>query len=476
MTTNTLVNKVNTQVVDEIFNAQKANEFRIGSTTAKDRINKLKKLMEVVLKYKPEIRDALYNDFKKHPSEVDLTEILPITSEIKHTIKHIRSWMRPEKVSTPLTLIGTSSWIHYEPKGTVLIISPWNFPVNLTFGPLITAIAAGNCVCIKPSEHTPHSSAIMRKIVEEVFDEKEVALFEGDHHMASALLKLPFNHIFFTGSPMIGKIVMEAAAKNLASVTLELGGKSPTIVDETANIADAAEKIVWAKSMNNGQICIAPDYLFVHESKKDQFIELYKKKVKQFYGEDSITSDSYCRMVNGRHYNRVKNLFEDATAKGAKVELGGKFDDDQDYIAPTVLTNVPLDSNIMEEEIFGPILPVFSYKNIDEALAIINKKEKPLAVYIYSSKKKNIDYIMSNTRAGGTCINDNVIHFFNNDLPFGGVNNSGIGKGNGKFGFEAFSNRRGVLKQNSPISSLKLMLPPYTPTVQKLIDLTMKWL
>ena len=475
MTTNAVANKVNVEAIDAIYQSQKANEQAVSACTAKERIAKLKKLMAVVLKYKPQIREAMYNDFKKHASEVDLTETLPITTEIKHAIKHLRGWMRPKKVATPITLFGTSSWIHFEPKGTVLIISPWNFPINLTICPLITAIAAGNCVCIKPSEHTPHASAIMKKIVEETFDSNEVALFEGDHHMATALLKIPFNHIFFTGSPTIGKIVMEAAAKNLSSVTLELGGKSPTIVDETANLSEAAEKIAWAKSMNNGQICISPDYLFVHESKKEAFIEQYKKKLNKFYGENHKESESYARMVNGRHYNRVKGLVEDATARGAKVEIGADFDDSQDYISPTLLSNVPMDAKIMVEEIFGPVLPIHTYKNIEEPLKLINEREKPLAVYIYSSKKKNIDHIIKNTRAGGTCINDSVIHFFNNNLPFGGVNNSGIGKSNGYFGFEAFSNRRGILKQNNPLSALKLMLPPYTPTVQKLIDLTMKW-
>ncbi len=477
MTTNALNDQL-TQQQEKIaatFALQRAHQRTIATTTAKQRIAKLKKLMATILKYKAAIREAMYKDFKKHESETDLTEILPITSEIKHVISHLPSWMRAKKVTTPLTLLGTSSYIHYEAKGVVLIISPWNFPVNLTFCPLISAIAAGNCVMLKPSEHTPNAAAVMRQIVEELYDEKEVAIFEGDHTVATSLLKLPFDHMFFTGSPSIGKIVMRAAAEHLSSITLELGGKSPTIVDETANLEEAAGKIAWAKYLNNGQVCIAPDYVFVHESKKEELLKLIKAKTESYYTTSPLQSKSYGRMVNTRHYQRVKELIEGAQAEGAKVEMGAQFKDEEVYIAPTLLSNVKETSKVMQEEIFGPVLPVMSYQSIEEVIDFINQRAKPLALYIYSKSKKNIDHVIRNTSAGGTCINDSVIHFFNNYLPFGGVNNSGIGKSHGVFGFEAFSNARSVLKQNTRFFALKLMLPPYTPRVQKLIDLTMKW-
>jgi len=461
--------------INRIFKAQQAHQYEVARTTLRQRKAKLRKLLDAVMRYRTEIQEALYLDFRKHPAEVDLTEIYAVTGEIKHTIRHLHKWMRPERVRTPIAFLGSRSWIKYEPKGVVLIISPWNFPVNLTFGPLVSALAAGNCVMIKPSEHTPHTSALMSKIVGELFDEKEVAMIEGAIPESQALLKLPFNHIFFTGAPSIGKIVMEAASKHLTSVTLELGGKSPTIVDETAPLEKAISRIAWGKFANNGQICIAPDYLFVHEKVADKFVEGVKRKVKEFYGENPQEANAYNRMVNNRHFHRVKEAMEDAIAKGAKIDMGGLTDNKDDYIHPTMMTNVPMDSILMEEEIFGPVLPVYTFKSLDEPLKIINSKEKPLALYIYSKSRKNIDYVINNTRAGGTCINHTAVHFYNNNLPFGGSNNSGIGKGHGIHGFKAYSNPRGVFKQVLPLSPLDLLTPPYTDFKQKLIDLTIKY-
>jgi aldehyde dehydrogenase (NAD+) len=460
--------------IQRVFKLQQKNQQALADTTARQRIAKLKKLHKAVLKYRQDIKDALKKDFNKHPSEVDLTEIYVVTSEIKHNIRYLRRWMAPKRVATPMAFLGSSSHIQYEPKGVVLIIAPWNFPVNLTFGPLVSAIAAGNAVILKPSEHTPHASAIMKKIVEEIFEENEVALFEGDVQTSKELLALPFNHIFFTGAPSIGKIVMKAAAEHLASVTLELGGKSPTIVDETANLDKAANRIAWAKYVNNGQICIAPDYVFVHESKKDQFVDLVRKNVQSFYGEDIKASDDYARMVNNRHFERVNSYVEDAKAKGGKVEMGGETDGQENYIAPTMMTNVDMDSELMKNEIFGPVLPVYSFKDLQEPIDLINSREKPLALYIYSKSKKNVNRVMNNTRAGGACINHSALHFYNNNLPFGGSNNSGIGKAHGWFGFEAFSNAKGVYRQILP-PALEILVPPYNDFKQKIIDLTIKW-
>ena len=463
-----------TKEIQKIFKLQLENQYKIGNSSASERIAKLKRLHQAVLKYRPEIKEALYKDYRKHPSEVDLTEVYPVTSEIKHTKSHLRKWMRNHSVSTPLALMGSTSKVKYEAKGVVLIISPWNFPINLTLGPLVSAIAAGNTVIIKPSEMTPNASALMKKMLEEIFDKDEIAIFEGGVETSTELLKLPFNHIFFTGAPSIGKIVMRAAAEHLTSVTLELGGKSPTIVDETANVDTAARRIAWGKYINNGQVCIAPDYLFVHENKKEAFMTAFKKYMKQFYTENASNESSYARIVNNRHFNRVKSYIDDAVDKGAKIEAGGDFDGDQDYIAPTLMTNVPKDSRLMTEEIFGPVLPVFGYTKIDTVLKEINSREKPLALYIFSNRQKNINHIIDNTRAGGTCINQNAVHFFNTNLPFGGSNNSGIGKAHGFEGFKAFSNDRGILKQHIP-NALEMLMPPYNNFKQTLIDLTIKW-
>jgi len=435
----TLTPEVQNAEIQRIFELHQKSQFKVGATTAAQRIKKLRKLQKAVMNYRPQIKEALYNDYRKHPSEVDLTDVYPVISEIKDACSNLRSWMRKEYVDTPLAILGSSSHIQYEPKGIVLIISPWNFPINLTLGPLVSAVAAGNTVMIKPSEHTSHASTIMQKIVKEVFAEEEVALVEGGIGTSTALLQLPFNHIFFTGAPSIGKVVMAAAAKNLTSVTLELGGKSPTIVDETASVDMAARRIAWGKYLNNGQVCIAPDYVFVHESKKQAFLEAVKKYIKKYYTEDASKEKSYARIVNNRHFRRVKSYIEDAVSKGAKVEM-----------------------------------PVYGFTDINEVIEKINGREKPLALYIYSSKNKNINHILANTRAGGTCINHNAVHFFNGNLPFGGSNNSGIGKGHGHYGFKAFSNARGVLRQNVP-NALELLLPPYNGFKQKLIDLTIKY-
>jgi aldehyde dehydrogenase (NAD+) len=382
--------------------------------------------------------------------------------------------MSRHSVGTPLPFLGSSSWVRYEPKGVCLIIAPWNFPLQLAIGPLVSAIAAGNTAIVKPSEHTPHTSAVVREIVEAVFEPEEVAVVEGAVETASELLKLPFNHIFFTGAPAIGKIVMRAAADHLASVTLELGGKSPTIVDETADLKTAVRRIAWGKFLNSGQICIAPDYLFVHESRKDEFVRLMADQLKALYGEDAAQSGAYNRMVNGKHFERVAGNLKDAEERGAVVEIGGRRDAETDFIEPTLVSSVPDEAALMQEEIFGPVLPIRTFRDLSEPLQVINSKEKPLALYIYSKDERNIKRILQETRAGGTCINNNDVHFMQPNLPFGGSNNSGIGKSHGWYGFEAFSNARAIYRQHLP-GALEVLMPPYTDFKQRLIDLTLKW-
>ncbi|MCX2719202.1 aldehyde dehydrogenase family protein [Lentiprolixibacter aurantiacus] len=458
-----------------LFERQQKNQFAVANTSFKTRIQKLNKLKKAVEEtYREQILQAIYDDFKKPATETDLTEVYQIVGEIKFVRSRLRSWMGKQRVETPLTLTGSSSWVRYEPKGVCLIISPWNFPFNLTLGPLISAVAAGNTVIIKPSEMTPNSSRVMKQIIEAVFPENEVALLEGEVEVAQELLKLPFNHIFFTGSPKVGKLVMQAAAQNLSSVTLELGGKSPTIVDQSANLKTAARKIAWAKFMNAGQVCISPDYLLVQESVKEVFLSELQKQIRAMFTESPSQSDSYARIVNSRHLKRLMASLEEARGKGGEVVTPEQIETEDNYFPPTLVLNPPQDSTLMQEEIFGPILPVISYGKTEEAIAFINQKEKPLALYIYSKNRKTAKKIIQNTRAGATCINNSVVHYANHNLPFGGSNNSGIGKSHGFYGFKAFSNERAILKQHTP-GAMELLFPPYTNLKKKLARLTIKW-
>lgn len=459
-----------------LFEQQRKNQYVVSATNAKQRIAKLNALKKAIeYTYREKIKEALYKDFKKPYTETDLTEVYQIIGEIKLAKRNLQSWMRKQPVDTPLALIGSSSWIKYEPKGVCLIISPWNFPFNLTFGPLVSAIAAGNTVILKPSEMTPHSSAVMAEVVKAVFPENEVALVQGEVEVARELLQLPFNHIFFTGSPAVGKIVMKAAAQHLSSVTLELGGKSPTVIDESANLKMAAKKIAWGKFINAGQICVSPDYLLVQESVKESFLKELIKQIGQQYSANPETSDSYSRIVNERHYKRLINALDDARENGANILFGADHNKEEHYLSPTLVSGLPEGTKLLQEEIFGPVLPVLSYSGTAEAIDYINSKERPLALYIYSKRKKTIDEIISKTRAGTTCINNNVVHYANHHLPFGGVNNSGMGKSHGIFGFKAFSNERAIMKQHTP-GAMELLFPPYTKLKQKIADFTIKWL
>ncbi|MFZ2490079.1 MAG: aldehyde dehydrogenase family protein [Thermoanaerobaculia bacterium] len=454
--------------IERIYALQRQHAATVGRTTASERIAKLRRLLDVVMKDRGEIRAAMWADYRKPAAEVDLSEIYPVVSEAKHAIRHLRSWMKPKRVSTRIAFIGTKSTIVHEPKGVVLIVAPWNFPFNLTLGPLISAVAAGNCVMLKPSELTPASTGCLRRILAEVFPESEIAVIEGDASVAQTLLAKRFDHIFFTGSPAVGRIVMKAAAEHLTSVTLELGGKSPVIVDRTANIDDAAKKVAWGKFFNCGQICIAPDYVLVDEAVRDEFLGKLKTSI------DSL-GDSRGIIVNDRHAARQKRLFDEAVAAGARVVAGGRFDERS--IEPTVLADVPLDASVMQEEIFGPILPIVTYAKLDDALDFVTRREKPLALYIFSGDRSVVRKILGRTSAGGTSINQTMLHFYELSLPFGGVGNSGVGKSHGIFGFEAFSNQRSVLDQKFPFNAIELLYPPYTGAFKKfLIDFTVRWL
>ena len=441
--------------LERVYAKQLERRAAVGATSARERIEKIRRLLDAMFARRAEIQAALWEDYRKPAPEVDLSEIYPVTGEAKHAIAHLRRWMKPRRVRAPLALLGSRSRILYEPKGVVLIISPWNFPVNLTFGPLVSAIAAGNCAILKPSEMTPHTSACMKRIVAELFDESEVAVIEGDASVAEALLKKRFDHIFFTGSPAVGKIVMHAAAEHLTSVTLELGGKSPVIVDRTANLDEAARKIAWGKFLNSGQICIAPDYALVDATICAAFLEKLRAAI---HPESGV-------MVNERHAARVRRLLDGAAPAGEGRR-----------IPPTVLENVSPDSPIMQEEIFGPVLPVIPYQSLDEALDLINAREKPLVLYLFSRSRAVIRDVLRRTRAGGTAVNDTLVHFYQHNLPFGGTGNSGMGKAHGIYGLEELSNALGVLEQPLPFSTIQLLYPPYTKLKQKLIDFTIKYL
>jgi aldehyde dehydrogenase (NAD+) len=455
--------------IDRIYDAQQRNRAAIAATTASQRIEKLRRFEKLIMTRREEIRAAMWEDYRKPPAEVDLSEIYPVVSEARHAIRHLRSWIKPKRVSTRLALIGSKSSIVHEPKGVVLIMAPWNFPFNLTLGPLVSAIAAGNCVMLKPSEMTPASTACMRRLIGELFDDNEVAVVEGDASVAEELLRKKFDHIFFTGSPAVGKLVMKAAAEHLTSVTLELGGKSPVIVDSTANIDEAARKIAWGKFFNSGQICIAPDYVLVHEGVRDAFVEKLRA-----YTEAS-GAESRGMIVNDRHAARVKRLIDQAVGDGAEVVLGGTAHGRA--IDATILTNVPRQSSVMQEEIFGPVLPVLTFRTLEEAFALIEAKEHPLVLYVFSRDRKVARRILAATRAGGTVINHALIHFYELDLPFGGVGHSGVGKSHGFAGFEAFSNPRGVLDQRLPFSAIELLFPPYKGKLKEmLIEFTVRWL
>ena len=454
--------------IDRVHAAQRERRAGSAATTAPQRIAKIRALEEALLARRDEIRAALWSDYQKPPAEVDLSEIYPVIGEARHARRHLRSWMKPRRVATPLALLGSRSSILYEPKGVTLIISPWNFPINLTLGPLVSAIAAGNSVMVKPSEMTPHSSACMKAILADLFDESEVAVIEGDGEVAKALLAKKFDHIFFTGSPRVGRLVMKAAAEHLTSVTLELGGKSPVIIDRTANLDEAAKKIAWGKFFNSGQICIAPDYLLVDESIR---AEMSRKLVEAVaaMGVDGARGV----LVNEAHAARIRQLVDDAVAEGAELVSGGVATERD--VSPTILSNVSPSSAVMQHEIFGPILPIIGYRTTEDALRIVAEREKPLVMYLFSKSKQFVSEILARTSAGGTVINDTLIHFYQVNLPFGGAGESGMGNAHGFFGFEAFSNMRGVLEQPTRFSAIQLMYPPYTKFKQKLIDLTLKY-
>ena len=458
-----------------VFEAQRDTMLRWRRSTAQERIARIRKLHDAVLDYRVRIQEAGYKDFRKPPVEVDLTEVMTVISEARDAMRNLGKWMQPKHVMPTRLMLGSTSWIKVEPKGRCLIISPWNYPLNLTLGPLVSCLAAGNPAIIKPSEMTPHLSALMAELIRDVFPQSEVALFQGEASVSMQLMELPFDHIFFTGSPAIGKVVMAAAAKNLTSVTLELGGKTPTIIDGDADIGSAAQTTVWGKFTNNGQTCIAPDHVYVHASIKDAFIRECVGAIKLAYGDSAESqkdSPSLARVVNPRHTQRIAALLDDAKAHGARVLYGGEVRPADCFIQPTLLDSMPTKSQIQQEEIFGPLLPLIVFDDLDKVISQINTAPKPLALYYWGSSKERIDQILADTSAGGTCINSCVVQYSHSRLPFGGVNNSGIGSAHGHFGFKAFAHERAVVRTR--ILGVKIFFPPYSNMTRRILNLLLR--
>jgi len=404
------------------------------------RLEQLRKLKKAIISNREKIEKALWVDLHKSPEEAYLTEISVVTQEIDNHIKHLKKWAKPKRVSTPLHLLPSSGKVMYEPLGIALIVAPWNYPFQLLINSLVGSISAGCCSVIKPAPDTPTVAKAIEDMISGTFDTNYIATVQGRRDVNTILFDQRFDIIFFTGSPMLGKIVMKAASKNLTPVVLELGGKSPCIVDSDANIEVAAKRIAWGKLINAGQTCIAPDYLFAHQSVKVKLLDNIAATIKQMYGEDIKNSRYYPRIVNERAVNRLEGLLGQG-----KIHSGGEVDIKERFVAPTIIDEVEPDHLVMQEEIFGPILPVMTFEHIEETIAYIKKNEKPLAFYYFGKNKKAKDILMKTT-SGGACINDTIMHIANHNLPFGGVGNSGMGKYHGIESFLAFSNKRGVVK------------------------------
>ncbi len=421
------------------------------------RIEKLKKLRDVLKSEEEKIFEALKKDLMKSSFESYVTEVAMVYDEINMHIKNIKKWSKKRRVKTPLVQFPAKSFIQLEPYGVVLIIGPFNYPFMLTMDPLIGAIAAGNTAVIKPSESAPETSKILKEILEKVFDEKYVLHVnpERGKEVVEELLKEKFDYIFFTGSATVGKIVMKAASQYLTPITLELGGKSPCIIDKDCKLELAARRIVWGKLLNSGQTCVAPDYLYVHKDIEEEFIKKLEEEIKNQFGNNPLESEDYSKMVNEREFNRVLSYIDKE-----KLVFGGNYNRKTFQIEPTILKNVTWNDPVMEREIFGPIFPILSFENLDEVIRLVNSKDKPLALYYFSEDKNKIEKVINSTSSGGVTINDTLVHVSSSYLPFGGVGNSGMGEYHGKYSFDLFSNKKGVMNRKTFLD-LKIRYAPF---------------
>ena len=418
--------------------------FQTGDTKDVEfRIRQLKKLYQWITVHEQEIMDALYMDLNKSNFEAYATEIGIVKEEIRYTLKHLRKWAAPKRVPTPITQFPSKSFIYPEPYGIVLIMSPWNYPFQLTIAPLVGAICAGNCAVVKPSAYSPHTTKVIADMLRELFQEKYIAVVEGGRQENQALLNEKFDYIFFTGSVNVGKYVMEKASAHLTPVSLELGGKSPCIVDETADLKLAAKRIVWGKFLNSGQTCVAPDYILVQNSVKDKLVRYMEKYIRKMFGKDPMQNPDYPKMINEKHFNRVLELTE-----RAHIVCGGGSDVDMLKIEPTVLDQVTWESPVMQEEIFGPLLPVLTFYDIEEAIQMVNARPRPLALYYFTKDKQREAMMLKQVSYGGGCINDTIVHLATSHMPFGGVGNSGMGGYHGKDSFDTFTHKKSIMKKS----------------------------
>ncbi|WP_026906624.1 aldehyde dehydrogenase [Paucisalibacillus globulus] len=408
------------------------------------RIDMLRSLRTMLEKYEKSIYKALKQDLNKSTFETFTTELGFLYNEIKHTEKNLKDWMQDDPVDVPLTHKGTKNFIRKEPYGVTLVISPWNYPLQLAIAPVIGALAAGNTVVIKPSEFSPSTSSLIAKMIGETFDPKYVVVIEGAKQVSEELLNQRFDYIFFTGSTAVGKVIMREASKFLTPVTLELGGKSPAIIDKDANIPLAAKRLVWGKFTNAGQTCVAPDYLYIHEKVKDKLLKEMKKQIKSMYSKNARQNENFVRIINENHFNRLLRYLSDGN-----IVHGGEVDQDQLKIEPTILDSITWDDAVMQDEIFGPILPVLTFESVDEVITELKYREKPLALYYFGEKEKSQDKVMTSLSFGGGCVNDTLYHLANPNLSFGGVGQSGMGGYHGKHSFDTFSHHKSILKQTT---------------------------
>ena len=431
--------------------------FRTGRTLDVGfRRESLKRLKSALFKYEDRIYDAFWEDLHKSKFEVFGTEIGMVSKEISLHMKKVGNWARPRKVVTDLLNFYSTSRILHEPYGVALIMSPWNYPLQLALLPLIGAISAGNCVLLKPAHYSEHVSEVIRELISETFDPGHISVLTGGRDVNQAILDERFDFIFFTGSPHLGKIVMEKASKHLTPVTLELGGKSPCIVEPDADVAVAAQRICFGKFLNAGQTCIAPDHLFVHVDVKEKLLDHIRRCIRRFYGDDPEQSPDFGRIINAGQFSRLENLLHSA----GTIIHGGRTNRDTRYIEPTLIDRITPDDPIMQEEIFGPLLPILDYTRLEDVISLVNEREKPLALYFFSASKGARDRLLSSTSSGGGCVNDTIMHVSNSRMPFGGVGNSGMGCYHGKFSFDAFSHHRSILRKTT-LFNPTIAYPPY---------------
>jgi len=454
---------------ENILEGQRSYLSHIGTIDVDKRINNLKKLKKVIKKYEDEIIDALNKDLGKHIFEAYSNEVGFVYGSIDFVIKNLKNWTKVKKVKNDAAQLPGKSYIYKSHYGAVLIIGPYNYPFQLTIEPLIGAIAGGNTVIIKPSEYATATETIIEKIIKETFDEEYIAVVTGDYKVNSDLLDLEFDYIFFTGSVNVGKIVMEKASKHLTPITLELGGKSPVIVDNTADLKVSAKRILWGKLTNAGQTCVAPDYLLAQEHIYEELIEELKNTIVEFYGNDIINNKEFGRIINEKHMNRLNNILENDKDK---IVVGGDVDFEQRYISPTIIRDVTLEDSVMKEEIFGPILPVIKYKDLEDIKYYISKHKNPLALYVFSENDDFSEDIIRRFTFGGGCVNDTISHVASAHLPFGGVGTSGMGNYHGRASFDTFTHTKSIVKKSTKID-IKLVFPPYKEKI-KLIKKIMK--